>query len=343
MKIAYLVPSLINRGPVIVVRDLVNVMTAHGHQCIIYYFDELKHVDINCPVERICIRDSINFNDFDVVHSHGIRPDFYVFLHKPLSCRAVCISTVHSFIFEDLTSQYNKLVSFIAGRFWIQILSKHDKIVVLTKKALEYYKAKLPENKLKVIYNTRIISTNKKLSLEDKEDLLNFKGNSVCLGINAMLSPIKGIEQVIKSLSLLENVKLWIVGDGKSMSALQMLSDECGVGSRVYFAGYKEEAFRYLEYYDVFLMPSRCEGFGLTLLEAACYNVPTVCSNIPVFKELFSSDEVSFFELDNTESLVKAIKHAIDNKNLASNMNEKFVKYYSSDSFYRNYLSTYTE
>ncbi|MEO4796313.1 glycosyltransferase family 4 protein [Bacteroides uniformis] len=343
MKIAYLIPSLINRGPVIVVRDLVNVMTAYGHQCTIYYFDELEHTDINCPVERICMRYSINFNDFDVVHSHGIRPDFYVFLHKPLSCRAVCISTVHSFIFEDLASQYNKLVSFIVGKFWIQILSKHDKIAVLTKKALEYYKKKLPENKLKVVYNTRIINTNKKLSLEDREHVLNFKGNSVCLGINAMLTPIKGIEQVIKSLSLLENVKLWIVGDGKSMSTLQMLSDECGVRSRVYFAGYKEEAFRYLEYYDVFLMPSRCEGFGLTLLEAACYKVPTVCSNIPVFKELFSSHEVSFFELDKIESLVKAIEHAIGNKNLASNMNERYVECYSPDSFYRNYLSTYAE
>ena len=60
----------------------------------------------------------------NVVHSHGIRPDFYVFLHKPLSCRAVCISTVHSFIFEDLASQYNKLVSFIVGNSGIQILSK---------------------------------------------------------------------------------------------------------------------------------------------------------------------------------------------------------------------------
>lgn len=79
MKIAYLVPSLINRGPVIVVRDLINVMTAYGHQCTIYYFDELEHTNINCPTERICMRNSINFNDFDVVHSHGIRSDFYVF------------------------------------------------------------------------------------------------------------------------------------------------------------------------------------------------------------------------------------------------------------------------
>lgn len=52
MKIAYLVPSLINRGPIIVVRDLVTVMTVNGHQCMVYYFDESDAIDISCPVKK---------------------------------------------------------------------------------------------------------------------------------------------------------------------------------------------------------------------------------------------------------------------------------------------------
>lgn len=341
MKIAYLVPSLINRGPIIVVRDLVTVMTINGHQCIVYYFDESDAIDISCPVKKISIRDIINFNDFDVVHSHGIRPDLYVFLHKPLSCTAICVSTMHNFVFEDLASQYNKLIAFLAGKFWMKILGKHDKVVVLTKIALEYYERVLPTKKLEVVYNTRIINIDDKLTSYEQEEILKFKEGDLCLGINAMLSSIKGIEQVIQSLPLMKNAKLWIVGSGKSMSALQALVAECRVHSRVYFAGYKKDAFRYLEYYDVFLMPSRSEGFGLTLLEAACHKRPTVCSDIPVFKELFSPDEVSFFELDNIESLANAIKRAIGNKTLAANMNRKYRECYSPEKFYKNYLSIY--
>lgn len=341
MKIAYVVPALVNKGPVIVVKDLINVMIANGHQCIVYYLDESDCISVNCPVKKIVFRYSINFDEFDVIHSHGIRPDFYVFLHKPSSCRAMCVSTMHNFVFEDLSSQFNKLFSIIAGRLWMRILNKHDKIAVLTKIALEYYERFLPKDKLIVAYNTRMVNIDDKLSLEEKKVFFNFKENDFCLGVNAMLSPIKGIDLVIQAMTLMENAKLWIVGDGKSMSYLQNLADECGVRSKVHFAGYKNNAFRYLEYYDIFLMPSHSEGFGLTLLEAACYKVPTVCSDIPVFRELFTHNEVSFFKLGNVESLACAIKSGIGNKDMASNMNKKYREYYSPEKFYTNYLSIY--
>ena len=38
MKLAYIVPSLAQRGPVLVVFHLVQEMLAHGHECTVYYF-----------------------------------------------------------------------------------------------------------------------------------------------------------------------------------------------------------------------------------------------------------------------------------------------------------------
>ncbi len=55
-------------------------------------------------------------------------------------------------------------------------------------------------------------------------------------------------------------------------------------------------------------MPSRSEGFGLALIEAVQQKVPVICSDIEVFKELFNNDEVTFFRLDNKNSMIDALK-----------------------------------
>jgi glycosyltransferase involved in cell wall biosynthesis len=55
-------------------------------------------------------------------------------------------------------------------------------------------------------------------------------------------------------------------------------------------------------------MPSKSEGFGLALVEAVQQKVPVICSDIAVFKELFTEHEVTFFKSDDMTSLVNALK-----------------------------------
>lgn len=48
MKIAYIVSSLANSGPVIVVCDLVSMMLKHGHEVEVFYFDDKVELDFPC-------------------------------------------------------------------------------------------------------------------------------------------------------------------------------------------------------------------------------------------------------------------------------------------------------
>lgn len=342
MRIAYILPSLANRGPIVVVRDLVDVMIAHGHNCVVYYLDDKKEIYFKCPVIKIELKNKIPFNEFDVIHSHGIRPDFYVWLHKPMKCKTLCVSTLHSYIFQDLESQYNKLIAIIMGRIWMGLLFRFDYVAVLSNAAKKYYQKILPKNKIRVAYNTRIIDARALLSLKEEKKILAFKGNDFLIGVNAMLSPIKGIDLLIKAIPFIEGCKLWIVGDGKSKEDLKALAKKERIEDRIYFAGYQKNAFRYMPYYDVYAMTSRCEGFGLVLLEAAYYSIPTVCSDIPIFRELFSENEVSFFHLNSESSLVNAINNAKGNRQMATKMNERYRQCYSTEYFYRQYLEIYT-
>lgn len=344
MKIAYIIPSLANAGPIIVVRDLVKLMTFHNHQCVVFYFDEKNELSFNCELIRISFKSNINFNDYDLVHTHGARPDLYVFLKKTYNVKTVFISSIHSYIFEDYKYTYkNKFKSFILGHLSLLFIRRHDSLIVLSRHAVQYYTKYIPSHKILYAYNTRIIDNIEELSDQEKQELMNFKGDSILLGANCCLSHRKGIDQVIKILPHLEDYKLFLVGEGKDKIDLMKIARDLKVEDKVYFAGYKFNAYRYLKYYDVYVMPSRSEGFPLSLLEAASFAKNVVCSNIPIFKEVFTTDEVAEFVLDDKTSLINAIKTSTYNIKMRINIKLRFDKDYSPECIYDRYEYLYTK
>lgn len=343
MNIAYIVPSLANKGPVIVVRELVKQFVKNGHLCTVFYLDNKIEVEFDCPVQRIHKGFILDFSKYDIVHSHGMRPDKYVFNTRFRNqSNVICLSTIHSYLMLDFKYQYNWIVAFVFGNLWMRRwLSRHDKIICLSKHAKKYYGKWFASNKLIYAYNTRDPDNSKKLGVEELNEILTFKGNKKLIGVNALLSPVKGIDILIKSLPDLPDHKLFIVGNGQSRSKLEKLAYKLGVEQQCYFAGYRKDAFRYLEQYDIYALPSRSEGFPLSLLEAAVYRCPTVCSDIPIVKEAFAENEISFFELSNPHTIVEAILHATNNKEIGERMYEKYLSSYSPSSMYNRYLEIY--
>jgi len=342
MDIAYIVPSLANKGPEIVVKELVTSFVRNGHQCIVFYFDDKIELSFDCPVKRISKNELIDFSKYDVVHSHGIRPDRYIYKNKPTGkTKTLFVSTLHNNLFPDLRYEYSPVIAAIFGRLWLHWLRRHDVLITLSKDAMNYYSKWFPKEKITYAYNTRSPDISQKLTAEEIQNLENFKGAYNLIGVNSLLTERKGIDILIRALPALTDYKLLIVGAGKSQKSLEKLAQKQKVETRCLFAGYKPNAYRYMAHYDLCAMPSRSEGFGLTLLEAAIYTVPTVASNLPVFKELFSSAEVSFFDLANPKSIIEAIITATANKTMAYKMNEKFNTVYSPDSQYKQYLAIY--
>lgn len=342
MEIAYIVPSLANKGPIIIVKQLVSVFIQNGHHCIVFYFDDKNELAFDCQVIKISLYEIIDFSKFDVVHSHGIRPDRYIFKHKSNEkSNTLFISTLHNYIFEDLRYEYSNFVASIFGRLWLKWLKKHDILIASCKDSLNYYSKWFPVQKLTYAYNTRKPDYSKKIEEKDLQILNDFKGESILIGVNSLLTDRKGIDIIINALPKLSGYKLLIVGDGKSRNSLERMSKKLKIESRCLFVGYKPDAYRYLAHYDLFALPSRSEGFPLALLEAAAFGVPTVASNIPVIKEAFSSDEVSFFDLRNPNSIIRAILDATSNQIMARKMNQKFLTAYSPESQYNQYLNIY--
>ena len=346
MTIAYIIPSLLQAGPVNVVYDLVQLMLEHGHDCDLYYFDDL---DVNnqfpCKVTKINMRSHIDFNKYDIVHTHGLRPNIFVFLHKPYKkIKTLFITTFHNYVFEDFVLKYGRIKGYLGGYLFLFTAIRHDRIIALSKDAMIYYKKWYRANKLYYIYNTRIIDINEHLTSEEESEIKNFKGNSTLIGVNCSIHPRKGLDLLIKAMQQLpNNYKLFVAGDGVDYHKMVQLVKDLNIEDRVLLAGRKSKAHRYLAYYDIYAIPSRSEGFPLSLLEAACFGKKVVCSDIPVFKETFSDKEVSMFKLPDVNDLTRAIIEADKRVDLEKNIKKKFDSTYSPEYFYKNHYRVYTE
>lgn len=344
MKIAYILPSLANSGPVIVAQDLAKVLVAHGHQVEVFYFDDRVELKFPCRTTRISMGSSFDFRNFDVVHCHGFRPDVFAALHKPLRCKTPVCTTIHSYMFSDHVFKRGRVLGNITARMVLASTFRDDKVITLSQNMRDYYSDYLPNAKLTFAYNSRECDSELRLSDEEEAQLLQFKGDSPLLCSVSGLNRRKGLLQIINVLQLLDGFKYCVVGDGPERTALEEQASRLGVRERVLFVGSKPKGYRYLRYADIFVMPSYSEGFPLAMLEAASLGKAAVCSDIPIFKEIFTDEEVIRFKLDDTNSLCKAILRGLEYKEtLSKNIKARYENSYSLDSFYKRHIEIYNE
>ncbi len=343
MKIAYILPSLSNRGPIKVVYELVQQLK-DIHNIEIFYFTETKELDFDVPTYHISFFQDIDFDKYDIVHTHGIRPDAYIFFHNRKIKKAKTVTTLHNYVKEDLHYQYNTFTSFVFSYIWNIVTSKHDQIITLTKHAKEYYLDFWSNKNIEYVYNG--IQENiavKPLDVTIKKKINTLKVNNfTLLCAVGLLTEIKGFDQIIKVLPKLPKHALVIAGNGKEEENLKKLSVELNVSERVLFLGFEANIAAVIDMIDIIIVPSRSEGFSLVIQEAARQEKTVVCSDLPVFHELFSNNEVLFFILDDINMLNGKIKIATENNtDFKYNLHRKFLAAYTSEQMAQNYLEYY--
>jgi phosphatidyl-myo-inositol dimannoside synthase len=151
-------------------------------------------------------------------------------------------------------------------------------------------------------------------------DRYDLRGKRVLLTLGRLVSKerAKGFDEVIKALSELESdVVYLIVGDGPDRGRLEALSAEHGVADRVRFAGYIDEIEKCDHYRtaDLFVMPSRGEGFGIVFLEAMASGLPVVASTADGGFEAVRQGKLGrVVDPDDSEMLLHAIREALNDE-----------------------------
>ena len=104
---------------------------------------------------------------------------------------------------------------------------------------------------------------------------------------------VKDYPNLLKAFAKLHEAhlpaKLWIAGDGDLLVQLQDLSRALGVHNHVRFLGMRTDIPELLNAADVFVLPSRFEGFGIVVAEAMATEKVVVATDCGGVKEVLGS------------------------------------------------------
>jgi len=144
--------------------------------------------------------------------------------------------------------------------------------------------------------------------------LKNKKINTIKkVGTVSRLVKQKGIDILIKSWAgaNINDSRLIIGGDGPEKENLKTLVTKYNLSERVSFLGQIDDVSSFYQSLDLFVMPSRWEGLGITALEAAASGTPLLISSIDGLKEIF--DENSVWFIKNLDKLDLDLKESLNN------------------------------
>ncbi len=176
---------------------------------------------------------------------------------------------------------------------------------------------------LQVIYEGRDLE-----SIDAMPDPTEAFGESrPVIGIVAHLSEEKGHSTLIRAIALLLNthpgLTLLIVGEGRLRNRLQQLVKRLGVTESVRFLGFREDADSVMRCFDIFCLPSLCEGLGSVILAAMANRLPIVSCAVGGIPELVIDRETGLLvPPGDPQRLAQALQELLESPGLRQRMGE---------------------
>ncbi len=133
---------------------------------------------------------------------------------------------------------------------------------------------------------------------DDLKNKLGKKEGDIFLVTVSRLTHKNATDDVITSLvSLPKNIKFIIIGKGEEGPRLQKLANALGVTDRVKFVGFipYEQIPEYHSICDIFIRPSRSEGFGNAFIEAMAAGLPVIATPVGGIVDFIDDKETGLF------------------------------------------------
>jgi glycosyltransferase involved in cell wall biosynthesis len=154
----------------------------------------------------------------------------------------------------------------------------------------------------------------------------------ILIGFVGRLVRAKGADILLRALALIDHdawrLRVVLVGEGEEHHALEALVQELDLGDTVLFAGRMpcEQIFSAMKGFDVVVMPSRSEGFGLSALEAMACGLPLVASRVDALPEVVLEGETGLlFEPENPADLARKLTDVLEDTQLRKRLGQAAI------------------
>ncbi len=155
------------------------------------------------------------------------------------------------------------------------------------------------------------------------------------------LELIKGIDVAVrafKKANLSDKASLTIIGEGRERERIEKIIDG---DDRILLVGAIDNAAEFMHLFDVLIIPSRFESFGLVALEGIFYGNALLLSKIPSFDDIVGDNFNGLFEVENVVALSRIIERVFVDKSefvLKKKVLDRFTRKITVDRITQRYL-----
>ena len=209
--------------------------------------------------------------------------------------------------YERLVARIGEFVEY----FWN--INRYDRIVVLTQEDRDTNWSN--NSKVVVIPNPITESPNRVSDLRNKKVIT--AGRLIkSKNISSLISVWGGIHKKFPDW------KLEIYGDGQCRSLLQKVIDDNNLSECVILCGFASNIINKMLDSSIFAFTSKCEGFGLVLVEAMSCGVPVVSYDCPCGpKDIINDGKDGFLiRINDEQSLLEKLSLLMSNDNIRMEM-----------------------
>lgn len=215
-------------------------------------------------------------------------------------------------------------------RFAAKIYERFDRLFVVSNEGKEKLSQILPAFTYKTCVFKNVISP---ATIQDKaingpgfQD--SFKGIRILTV--GRLSLEKGQDIAINVLSKLihhgYDVRWYCLGDGSSRQTYEEMVGHLNMKKHFIFLGLDANPYHYMKHCDIYVQPSRHEGYCITLAEAKLFHKPIVTTNFTGAKEHIIDGKTGFIVEVNEEQVYKAIEKIINKPTLGRTFQVNLAK-----------------
>ena len=270
------------------------------------------------------VRKAIIASHPDIVYCHSSFAGVFGRL-AAIGTHCAVVYNPHGWAFNMRSASAHKLMAF---RIMERILEHvTDRIVCISEAEREsaIYNNVAPEDKLALIPNGIDIDA-VRTAIPVKRSELDIAGDAFVVGMVGRLSAQKAPDVFIRAAEMIHkkipNSAFIIVGDGEQREEIEEYARVHGLNLVV--TGWTDKPYSYLKDFDVAMLLSRWEGFGLAIVEYMAAEKNVVATRADAIPSLIEDGEDGFLvDIDNPEQAADKVLWFHDHPNEAEKMRQK--------------------
>jgi len=271
----------------------------------------------------------------NIVHFNASNQTGFCRLMESVRFDSSCILTEHLFPYSvpQTCSIWSKIITRLQRRHWREKKSQWNlcRRIITVNNIYRNVMVKnwsVPADRIRCIYNgvNPEAFSPRELARDRLVSILGCGVNSPIILTSGRMEWQKGFDILLETLSGLRKYtwQLVMVGEGELLPQLREQARNLNLSDRVHFLGHRKDLETFLAAADIFVLPSRNEAIGFSLLEAMACRVASIGSAVGGVPEVLGDSEYGLLvPPENPRRLGQAIDWLLKNQSLRQNLADK--------------------